>query len=260
MIGVGGREPVADQVRAVQQPGRRRGAEPQARARHRGRRARQAAGRRRRRRRRRPAADDERNGHRGEHPQDRQGPGRGRGRGRQGARAGHRRSRPEPRHHPGREVRSRRPGGALDPDQRAKTPSRPAAARPAASTASNIPGARTATPAPATPPTPARPRRPPTTRSPRPPAPRSSSRARSSGCRWPWPSTAITTPGKGGKPGDYTPRSPEEMKRIDELVRSAVGFDQAAATRSGINVRFDRRRGRRGRRGRPRCSTSTRTT
>jgi flagellar M-ring protein FliF len=50
-----------------------------------------------------------------------------------------------------------------------------------------------------------------------------------------------TGPSKDGKPGAYTPRTAEEMKRIDELVRSAVGFDQERGDQvSVVNVRFDR--------------------
>ena len=49
-----------------------------------------------------------------------------------------------------------------------------------------------------------------------------------------------TTFGPKGKV-TYAPRSPEEMKRIDELVRTAVGFTQARGDQvSVINVRFDR--------------------
>ena len=50
----------------------------------------------------------------------------------------------------------------------------------------------------------------------------------------------ITAPGVKGKPGDYTPRSPEEMKRIESLVRSAMGFDTSRGDQvSVVNVRFD---------------------
>jgi flagellar M-ring protein FliF len=49
-----------------------------------------------------------------------------------------------------------------------------------------------------------------------------------------------TTFGPKGKV-TYAPRSPEEMKHIDELVRTAVGFTQARGDQvSVINVRFDR--------------------
>ncbi|MDP8915809.1 MAG: flagellar M-ring protein FliF [Pseudomonadota bacterium] len=51
----------------------------------------------------------------------------------------------------------------------------------------------------------------------------------------------VTAPGADGKPGAYTPRAPEEMQRIEALVRAAVGFD---ANRGDIvqvqNVRFSR--------------------
>jgi flagellar M-ring protein FliF len=44
-----------------------------------------------------------------------------------------------------------------------------------------------------------------------------------------------------GKPGAYTPRSAQEMQRIDQLVRSAVGFDGSRGDQvSVINVQFDR--------------------
>jgi flagellar M-ring protein FliF len=44
-----------------------------------------------------------------------------------------------------------------------------------------------------------------------------------------------------GKPGAYTPRSADEMKRIDQLVRSAMGFDATRGDQvSVVNVRFDR--------------------
>ncbi len=50
----------------------------------------------------------------------------------------------------------------------------------------------------------------------------------------------ISTFGPKGKL-QYTPRGAEEMKRIDELVRTAVGFSQARGDQvSVINVRFDR--------------------
>jgi flagellar M-ring protein FliF len=42
-----------------------------------------------------------------------------------------------------------------------------------------------------------------------------------------------------GKPGAYTPRSAEEMQRIEQLVRTAVGFNQERGDQvSVINVRF----------------------
>jgi flagellar M-ring protein FliF len=46
-------------------------------------------------------------------------------------------------------------------------------------------------------------------------------------------------PGKDGKPGAYTPRSAEEMKQIEQLVRSAVGFSQDRGDQITVaNVRF----------------------
>ncbi len=49
----------------------------------------------------------------------------------------------------------------------------------------------------------------------------------------------VSTVGPKGKV-TYTPRSADEMKRIDELVHSAVGFNQARGDQvSVINVRFD---------------------
>jgi flagellar M-ring protein FliF len=51
----------------------------------------------------------------------------------------------------------------------------------------------------------------------------------------------VTAIGADGKPGSYTPRSAQEMQRIDQLVRSAVGFDAARGDQVNvINVRFDR--------------------
>ncbi|MGZ8363546.1 MAG: flagellar basal-body MS-ring/collar protein FliF [Caulobacteraceae bacterium] len=50
----------------------------------------------------------------------------------------------------------------------------------------------------------------------------------------------VTTEGKKGAT-TYAPRSPEEMKRIESLVRSAVGFDQSRGDQvTVVNVRFDR--------------------
>ena len=50
----------------------------------------------------------------------------------------------------------------------------------------------------------------------------------------------VSTPGAHGKPGSYTPRSAQEMQHIEELVRSAVGYDQTRGDQvSVINVRFD---------------------
>jgi flagellar M-ring protein FliF len=46
-------------------------------------------------------------------------------------------------------------------------------------------------------------------------------------------------PGKNGKPGAYTPRSAAEMAAIDQLVKAAVGFDQTRGDNvSVVNVRF----------------------
>jgi flagellar M-ring protein FliF len=48
-----------------------------------------------------------------------------------------------------------------------------------------------------------------------------------------------TAVGKDGKPGAYTPRSAEEMQKIEQLVRTAVGFNQERGDQvSVINVRF----------------------
>ncbi|MBL8553605.1 MAG: flagellar M-ring protein FliF [Phenylobacterium sp.] len=50
---------------------------------------------------------------------------------------------------------------------------------------------------------------------------------------------ATGAPGKDGKPGAYTPRSAQEMQQIEQLVRSAVGFNQDRGDQiSVINVRF----------------------
>jgi flagellar M-ring protein FliF len=46
-------------------------------------------------------------------------------------------------------------------------------------------------------------------------------------------------PGKGGKPGAYTPRSAQEMQRIEQLVRTAVGFNADRGDQvTVVNVRF----------------------
>lgn len=51
----------------------------------------------------------------------------------------------------------------------------------------------------------------------------------------------VTAPGAGGKPGAYTPRSAEELARLDELVKAAVGFDTTRGdTVKVTNVRFAR--------------------
>ena len=48
-----------------------------------------------------------------------------------------------------------------------------------------------------------------------------------------------TAAGKDGKPGAYTPRSAEEMQRIEQLVRTAVGYNQERGDQvSVINVKF----------------------
>jgi flagellar M-ring protein FliF len=48
-----------------------------------------------------------------------------------------------------------------------------------------------------------------------------------------------TAIGKDGKPGAYTPRSAEEMQRIEQLVRTAVGYNQDRGDQvSVINVKF----------------------
>jgi flagellar M-ring protein FliF len=48
-----------------------------------------------------------------------------------------------------------------------------------------------------------------------------------------------TAAGQNGRPGAYTPRSAEEMQRIEQLVRTAVGFNQERGDQvSVINVRF----------------------
>jgi flagellar M-ring protein FliF len=48
-----------------------------------------------------------------------------------------------------------------------------------------------------------------------------------------------TAVGKDGKPGPYTPRSAQEMQQIEQLVRSAVGFDQQRGDQvTVVNVRF----------------------
>jgi flagellar M-ring protein FliF len=49
-----------------------------------------------------------------------------------------------------------------------------------------------------------------------------------------------TAAGKNGKAGAWTPRSADEMQHIEALVRSAVGYDQTRGDQvSVINVRFD---------------------
>jgi flagellar M-ring protein FliF len=49
----------------------------------------------------------------------------------------------------------------------------------------------------------------------------------------------VTAPGKGGKPGLYTPRSADEMQQLDALVKAAVGFSaQRGDEVQVVNVRF----------------------
>ncbi|MFN3859416.1 MAG: flagellar basal-body MS-ring/collar protein FliF [Caulobacter sp.] len=51
----------------------------------------------------------------------------------------------------------------------------------------------------------------------------------------------VTAVGADGKPGAYTPRTPEEMAKLDELVKAAVGFDQQRGDQVRVvNVRFAR--------------------
>lgn len=48
-----------------------------------------------------------------------------------------------------------------------------------------------------------------------------------------------TAAGKDGKPGAYTPRSAQEMQQIEQLVRSAVGYNEERGDQiSVVNVRF----------------------
>jgi flagellar M-ring protein FliF len=48
-----------------------------------------------------------------------------------------------------------------------------------------------------------------------------------------------TAPGAEGKPGAYTPRTAEEMQRIEQLVRTAVGFNADRGDQvTVVNVRF----------------------
>lgn len=49
----------------------------------------------------------------------------------------------------------------------------------------------------------------------------------------------VTAPGADGKPGAYTPRSAQEMQRIEQLVRTAVGFNADRGDQvTVVNVRF----------------------
>jgi flagellar M-ring protein FliF len=46
-------------------------------------------------------------------------------------------------------------------------------------------------------------------------------------------------PGKDGKPGAYTPRTAEEIQQIEELVKTAIGFDAARGDQVKVtNIRF----------------------
>ena len=246
-IGVGAREPSADQVRSVQNLVAGSGAEPES--------ARQGHGDRPARARRcRPAATrrlglgpgpgSEESTIRGAHPQDRSKDiGRSGRRRRPCPRPGHRRRRHEPGHHPGRQVRPRRPGGALRTDRRrelARTAADPGrlrrgrhgqhsrrrAARPPAGGAAggntsertdsttNYEISHTTTTevhAPGT-------------------VKRLSVAVAVDG---------VSTPGPKGKPAAYAPRTADEMKRLDDLVKAAIGFStERGDTVSVVNVRF----------------------
>jgi len=49
----------------------------------------------------------------------------------------------------------------------------------------------------------------------------------------------VTAPGAGGKPGAWTARNAQEMERLDQLVKAAVGFDaERGDIVSVVNVRF----------------------
>ncbi len=49
----------------------------------------------------------------------------------------------------------------------------------------------------------------------------------------------VTPIGKDGKPGTYTPRTAAEMQRIEQLIRTAVGFDQTRGDQvTVVNVQF----------------------
>ena len=51
----------------------------------------------------------------------------------------------------------------------------------------------------------------------------------------------VTAAAADGKPGAYTPRSPEEIARIEELVKAAVGFDAERGDQVKVlNVQFNR--------------------
>ncbi len=118
---------------------------------------------------------------------------------------------------------------ALDPDGRGDRTSRTSPTPPArprrAPTSRRHAGRASRRPRPrTTPPTAGAPRRPPTTRSPRPRRPPSQPPGTIKRLRWPSPSTASSTPGENGKPGAYSPRSAEEMQHIDDLVTLGGGL------------------------------------
>jgi flagellar M-ring protein FliF len=49
----------------------------------------------------------------------------------------------------------------------------------------------------------------------------------------------VTAPGQNGKPGAYTPRSADEMQRLDSLVKAAIGFSADRGDQvQVVNVRF----------------------
>lgn len=49
----------------------------------------------------------------------------------------------------------------------------------------------------------------------------------------------VTAPGQNGKPGAYTPRSADEMQRLNELVKAAIGFSADRGDQvQVVNVRF----------------------
>ncbi len=49
----------------------------------------------------------------------------------------------------------------------------------------------------------------------------------------------VTAPGADGKPGAYTPRTAQEMQRIEQLVRTAVGYNADRGDQvTVVNVRF----------------------
>lgn len=51
----------------------------------------------------------------------------------------------------------------------------------------------------------------------------------------------VTAPGENGAPGQYQPRNAEEMQRLTQLVRSAVGFSQERGdTVEVVNTQFSR--------------------